>query len=75
MARQRRLSRLRDAGGYLNVPPQKLKFFFFLKKKGLNEAIWCTIFHHVKHLTACLLGRFLPLEQDCQKSGGAMPPV
>ena len=25
---------------------------------GLNEAIWCTIFHHVKHLTACLLAAF-----------------
>ena len=34
-----------------------------------------TIFHHVKHLTTCLLGHFFTLEQDGQKSEGAIPPI
>ena len=77
MARQRRPSRLRDAGGVSegDVP---LKSWSFFENVGSNEAIWCTIFHHVnhlKHLTACLLRWFFfTLEQDRQKSGGAMPP-
>ena len=54
-----------------------LRSWSFFENVGLNEAIWCTIFHHVKHLTACLLGCFFfffTLQQDGQKSGGAMPP-
>ena len=51
-----------------------LRSWSFFENVGLNEAIWCTIFHHVKHLTACLLGRFFTLQQDGQKSGGAMLP-
>ena len=39
-----------------DVPPEKVELF--LENVGLNESIWCTISHHVKHLTACLLGRF-----------------
>ena len=40
----------------------------------LNKAIWCTIFHHVKYLTACLLGcLFFTLEQDSQKVEGPCP--
>ena len=47
----------------------------FFENVVLDEAIWCTIFHHVKHLTACVLGYVsFTLEQDSQKSGGAMPP-
>ena len=75
MARQRRPSRLRDAGGCLrrDVPPSEVGAF--LKNLGSNGAIWCTIFHHLKHLTACLFRCFFfTLEQDGQKSGGAMPP-
>ena len=45
-----------------------------------NVAIWCTIFHHFKHFyskftagVSCTM--FRPtLEQEGQKSGGAMPP-
>ena len=53
-----------------------LRSWNFFENVGSNEAIWCTIFHHIKHLTACLLRCFffLTLEQDGQKSGGAMPP-
>ena len=40
-----------------DVPPREVGAFF--ENIGLNEAIWCTIFHHVKHSTACLLGHFL----------------
>ena len=54
-----------------------LRSWSFFENVGSNEAIWCTIFHHVKHLTACLLRFFFlkTLEQDGQKSGGAIPPV
>ena len=51
-----------------------LRSWSFFENIGLNEAIWCTIFHHIKHSTACLLGHFFTLEQDGQKSGGAVPP-
>ena len=36
-----------------------LRSWSFFENIGLNEAIWCTIFHHVKHSTAYLLGHFL----------------
>ena len=36
-----------------------LRSWSFFENIGLNEAIWCTIFHHVKHSTSCLLGHFL----------------
>ena len=55
-----------------DVPPHKLELS---ENEVLNKAIWCTIFHHVKHLTVCLRGAFFTLEQDSQKSGGAMPPA
>ena len=48
----------------VTLPPQKWRFF---ENVLLNEAIWCTIFHHVKHLTAHLLGCLFTLEQDGQK--------
>ena len=35
-----------------------LRSWSFFENVGLNEAIWCTILHHVKHLTAFLLGLF-----------------
>ena len=73
MAHQCRLSRLRDAGGvWGGMCP--LRSWSSFENIGLNEAIWCTIFRHVKHSTACLFGAFFTLEQDGQKSGGAMPP-
>ena len=31
----------------------------FFENVVFNETIWCNIFHHVKHLTACLLGCLL----------------
>ena len=45
MAHQCRLSRLRDAG-LGGVWP--LRSWSFFENIGLNEAVWCTIFHHVK---------------------------
>ena len=51
-----------------------LRSWSFFENVVLNEAIWCTIFHHVKHLAALSSGVFFTLEQDSQKSGGAMPP-
>ena len=51
-----------------------LRSWSFFENVGSNEVIWCTIFHHVKQLTACLLRYFFTLEQDGQKSGGARPP-
>ena len=83
MARQRRSSRLRDAGGCLgDVPP--LRSWSFFENVGLNEAIWCTIFRHVKHLTACLLAVFFYFRTGWSKkwrghapslkSGGATGP-
>ena len=39
-----------------DVPP--LRSWSFFENVGSNEAIWCTILHHIKHWTACLL-RFL----------------
>ena len=48
--------------------PQKLGFFFEIV--GLSEAIWCTIFHNVN----IYRGVCFTLEQDGQKSEGAMPP-
>ena len=67
------------------MPP--LRSWSFFENVVLNEAIWCTIFHHVKHLTACLMGCLLQctLQQDSQKkwrghaptslkSGGATAP-
>ena len=53
-------------------PPSEVGAFF--ENVVLNEAIWCTIFHHVKRLTARLLGVSFNLEQDGQKVEGAMPP-
>ena len=47
-------SRLRDAGGCLRGCAP-LRSWSFFENVGANEAIWCTFFHHVKHLTACLL--------------------
>ena len=40
----------------------------------LKEVIWCTIFHHVIHLAALSTGVSFTLEQDSQKSRGAMLP-
>ena len=36
----------------------------------LNEAIWCTIFHHVKHLTVCLMGCLLLYNRIVKKVEG-----
>ena len=66
MARQRQLSHLRDTS--------PLRSWSFFENVGSNEVIWCTVFHHVKQLTACLLRYFFTLEQDGEKSGGARPP-
>ena len=33
-----------------------LRSWSFFENVVLDEAIWCTIFHHVKHVTASLLG-------------------
>ena len=74
MAHQRRPSRLRDAGSvWGGMCP--LRSWSFFENVGLNEAIWCTIFHHVKHLTACLLGTFFTVEQDGQKRTFSFPGV
>ena len=53
--------RVCTTGGCLRVmcPLKNLSFF---KNVVLNEAIWCSIFHYVKHLTACLLGDCLLLK-------------
>ena len=57
-----------------DVPPSEVGAFF--ENVVLNEVIWCTIFHHVKHLgpNSMSTGVSFTLEQDYQKSGGAMPP-
>ena len=59
-------------GGGCLMPPSEVRAFFEIVV--LNEVIWWTFFHHVKHLTVCL-GVSFTSEQDSQKSGGAMPPV
>ena len=85
MTRKRRSSRLRDAGGVWGgmCPPLRSRSFFE------NEAIWCTIFHHFKHLTASLLlgvfyhvyfrtGGSKKVEGPCPpslKSGGTTGPL
>ena len=35
-----------------------LRSWSFFENVSSNETIWCTIFHHVKHLTACLFRCF-----------------
>ena len=55
------------------VPPSNVEAFF--ENVVFSEAIWCTIFHHVKHLTARLTGVPFILEQDSQKVEGPSPPV
>ena len=39
-----------------------LRSWSFFENVGANEAIWCTIFHHVKHLTACFIEVLFALE-------------
>ena len=76
MAHQRWPSRLRDAGRCLrgDVPPSEVGAFF--ENVGSNEVIWCTIFHHVKHLTACLLRCFFYFRTGWSKKWrGHAPPV
>ena len=46
----------------------------FLENVVFNEAIWCTIFHHDKHYQHIYWDVY-HLEQDGQKSGGAIPPL
>ena len=58
----------RRRGGVLGMWP--LRSWSFFENVVLNEAIWCTIFHHIKHLTACLLGC-----QDSQKVEGPLAPL
>ena len=57
-------------------PPEKLELF---ENVVLNEAIWCTIFHHFKHKQQAAGVSFtmltFTLEQNDQKSGGAMLPT
>ena len=53
MARQCPPSCLCNAGG---VWGDVLRSWSFFENVVLDEAIWCTIFHHVKHVTASLLG-------------------
>ena len=51
------LARCRGGGCLRGMwPPSEVGAFF--ENVGSNEAIWCTIFHYVEHLTACLLGCF-----------------
>ena len=57
-------------GGYA-----PLRSWSFFENVVSNEAIWCTIFHHIKHLTACLLRCFFYFRTGWSKSGEAMPPV
>ena len=70
MVRQRRPSRLRNAGGCL-------RSWSFFENVSSNEAIWCTIFHHLKHLTACLLRCFFFYFRTgwSKKWRGHAPPV
>ena len=61
-----------------------LRSWSFFENVVLNGAIWCTIFHHVKHLTACLMGCLLLYNRivikwrghapTSLKSGGATAP-
>ena len=52
-----------------------LRSWSFFENVGLNEAIWCTIFHHVKNLTACLLGHFFYFTTGrAKKWTGHCPP-
>ena len=78
MARERRPSRLRDAGGVSEGGCAPLRSWSFLENVGLNEAIWCTIFHHVKHLTArvyWVIFFFALLNRMVKKVEGPCPPV
>ena len=45
----------------------------FFENVVLNGVIWCTIFHHVKHLTAYLLYGVFSFRTWESKSGGAIP--
>ena len=52
-----------------------LRSWNFFENVVLNEAIWCTFFnfHHVKHLTACLLGCILLSNRIVKKVEGPCP--
>ena len=50
-----------------------LRSWSFFENVVLNEAIWCTIFHHVKHLTACLMGCLLLYNRIVKKVEGPCP--
>ena len=60
------------------APAVGLEVGAFFENVVLNEAIWCTIFHHVKHFNSMSTGMFFTVEQaeriGQSKSGGAMPP-
>ena len=65
-----------DAEGCLRGPPSPLRSWSFFENVGSNEAIWCTIFPHVKHLTACLLRFFFYFRTGWSKKWrGHAPPV
>ena len=54
---------------FINPPPPKLELF---ENLVLSKAIWCTIFHTVKHVIYCLCVLVLRdlFERTGQKSGG-----
>ena len=52
-----------------------MRSWSFFENVVLNEAIWCTIFHYVKHLTAHLLGCLLLKNRMVKKVEGPCPPI